>query len=52
MKTKAHIASKNIGDQSSLQLIDLFQLSAEELTEAGMTYETLKLLQKQCLSLR
>lgn len=38
-------------DRQSLQLIDLFQIAAEELTEAGVNYETLKTLQRKCLSL-
>ncbi len=39
-------------DQRTLALIDLFQLTAEELTEAGLSYEALKVLQQNCLSLR
>jgi hypothetical protein len=36
-------------DAELLRLIELFRLEPEELAEAGMSYETLKLLEKKAI---
>lgn len=39
----------DLASPQALALVDLFHIQAEELSEAGLTYERLKSLERRCL---